>query len=71
MGARPLDRDAVDQRVIRQVELLCEKHAGGYPPLSVNRATYEDPPNADTIDPQSGYTLRELHLHRLAAALER
>jgi hypothetical protein len=74
-GARPLDRDAVDQRIVGEVQARSGSiprspgDVGGYPALPVNRRalTLPSSPHSTT---SSGYTNLEKWLHNYAAALE-
>jgi hypothetical protein len=74
-GARPLDRDAVDNRIVREVQnrtginVTTPSDVGGYPALSSNRRALTVPasPHAAT---SSGYTNLEKWLHNYAAAVE-
>lgn len=78
-GARPVDRDAVDKRIITEVRnrtgkiincvaadgsTRCSKNAGGWPTLAVNRRALTLPTNPNTVTP-SGYTNLELWLQSL------
>jgi chitodextrinase len=73
-GARPLDRDSVDTRVVSQVRnktgglINSPSQVGGYPNLAVNfrPLTLPADPNAVTA---SGYTNLELWLHEMAKAV--
>ncbi|MFO0564514.1 MAG: hypothetical protein U0263_02570 [Polyangiaceae bacterium] len=83
-GARPADRDAVDQRVVAEVSARTKhlidspSQVGGHPQLAENHQTFGDPQNPDEVpatDPATGganpgYTRRELHLQALARAVE-
>jgi hypothetical protein len=74
-GARPLDRDAVDQRIVRQVQTRTGRYVttpndvGGYPSLSPNHRSLTLPSNPHTAT-ASGYTNLEKWLHGHALALE-
>jgi hypothetical protein len=74
-GARPLDRDAVDQRIVRDVQTRTGRapstpsDVGGYPTLSVNRRSLTVPSNPNAVT-SSGYTNLEKWLHGYAAAVE-
>jgi hypothetical protein len=74
-GARPLDRDAVDQRIVRDVRsrtgirLSSPNEVGGYPSLPANHRALTLPSNPNAVTP-SGYTNLEKWLHGYAAALE-
>ena len=84
-GARPVDRDPVDARIVRQVRerggqivncvaadgsARCQKNAGGWPVLAENRRTLTLPENPDQMN-SDGYTNLEKWLHRMAASVER
>jgi hypothetical protein len=83
-GARPRDRDEVDERVVADVASMTPRiidspnDVGGWPELPENKQPYEDPADADgvpSVDPYTGadnpgYTTRELYLHHLARQLE-
>jgi hypothetical protein len=83
-GARPIDRDSVDLRVVQSVRsrtgriincvapngtARCSKNAGGWPTLAMNRRTLTLPADPSAID-ESGYTNLEKWLHRMAAEVE-
>lgn len=83
-GARPADRDAVDKRIIEAVRnrtgrtincvapngtARCERNAGGWPNLPMNKRTLTLPSNPNEVTP-SGYTRLELWLHEMAAEVE-
>ncbi len=74
-GARPLDRDAVDLRVVAQVAgrtgtyIASQNTVGGWPTLAVNTAAFVVPANPH-VDAGAGYTNLEVALQALAAALE-
>ncbi len=83
-GARPMDRDSVDLRVVQSVRTRtgriincvspngtarCDKNAGGWPALAMNTRTLSVPADPDEID-ASGYTNLEKWLHRMAAEVE-
>ena len=73
-GARPLDRDPVDRRVITQVTsrtggiIDSPSQVGGYPSLAVNYRALALPANPNTVT-ASGYTNLELWLHQMATAV--
>jgi pectate lyase len=84
VGARPADRDPVDNRIIGHVRNgtgriincvasngtpRCELNAGGWPQLAENRRPLTLPSNPNEVTP-SGYTRLELWLHELAAEVE-
>ncbi|MBI4205204.1 MAG: heparinase II/III family protein [Betaproteobacteria bacterium] len=74
-GARPLDRDPVDARVVSQVRtrtgaiIDSPSQVGGYPNLPVNYRALTLPADPNTIT-SSGYTNLELWLQSMARALE-
>ena len=82
-GARPMDRDAVDKRVVTEVKnragqtincvaangtLRCTKNGGGWPTYAVNRRTLTLPANQATVT-SSGYTNLELWLQQMDKSL--
>ena len=75
-GARPADRDAVDERVIQQVrsrtgELVASQaDVGGWPELAENRRELTVPDNPSADDDNDGYTNLEEWLHGFAAEVE-
>jgi hypothetical protein len=83
-GARPADRDTVDTRIVAEVRnrtgsiincvaangtTRCNRNAGGWPTLAVNRRALTLPASPNTVT-ASGYTNLELWLHRMAAQVE-
>ena len=83
-GARPADRDRADKRVVSDVKnragqtincvasngsARCNKNAGGWPTIAVNRRSLTLPANHATIT-ASGYTNLELWLHQLDQQLQ-
>jgi hypothetical protein len=74
-GARPLNRDAVDLRIINEVtnrtgDVISSQDAvGGWPTLAVNTQAFVIPANPNVIS-ATGYTNLENTLHAAAAALE-
>ena len=83
-GARPVDRDSVDRRVVESVRdrsgkiincvspngtARCSKNAGGWPVLAENRRTLTLPSSPNEMT-SSGYTKLELWLHEMSAAVE-
>jgi hypothetical protein len=71
-GARPLDRDAVDKRVVGEVQSKGGKiidspgDVGGWPKLQQSTRTLTLPPNPNGDDDNDGYTNLEEWLHELA-----
>jgi len=74
-GARPADRDAVDQRIANEVRtrtgrmISSQTQVGGWPTLSANVRTLVLPVNPHLVSP-SGYTNLELWLHDYARQIE-
>ena len=83
-GARPVDRDSVDKRVVQSVKdrtgrmincvsadgsTRCQKNAGGWPTLAENRRAVVLPSNPNEVT-ASGYTKLEVWLHEEAAKVE-
>ena len=75
-GARPLDRDPVDERVVQEVRdrkggpVNSPADVGGYPILAENVRTFELPEDPNGDEDGDGYTNLEERLHDLAAPLE-
>lgn len=76
-GARPLDRDSVDARVVDDVNnytgtvISSQNTVGGWPTLAVNTQVFADPANPNVIaSGQTVRTNREMTLETLALALE-
>lgn len=75
VGARPLDRDAVDARVIANITARAggfisnESDVGGYPALAANTRVLT-PPASPHADSGNGYRNLEVWLQGLARALE-
>ena len=75
-GARPADRDPVDERVVRQVRtrtgsiLKSQEDVGGWPKLAENRRKLTLPENPTGDDDGDGYTNLEEWLHAFAADVE-
>jgi hypothetical protein len=75
-GARPADRDAVDQRIVDDVKqgtgavIASQTAVGGFPKLAENKKTLKIPavPHGDSDG--DGYTNLEEWLHAHAAAVE-
>src|SRR5262249_25872806 len=61
-GARPADRDAVDERIVNEVinrtgsQISTEDEVGGYPPLAVNSRSLELPADPHGDADGNGYT---------------
>ena len=77
VGARPLDRDAVDKRIISQIVGRTGRYVdspsdvGGYPSLAMNTRALTVPANPHALSASgSGYTILEQWLHQYAAAVE-
>jgi len=85
VGARPLDRDTVDERIVSEVRSRtgqiincveadgsqrCAKNGGGWPQLVSNSRPLSVPNDPNGDDDGDGYTNLEEWLHGLAAALE-
>jgi hypothetical protein len=74
-GARPVDRDAVDLRIVSEVRtrtgfhVSSQSQVGGWPTLAVNRRTLALPANPHSVR-SSGYTVLEEWLHGYAAQVE-
>lgn len=84
VGARPADRDPVDERIVNEVRTRtggtvncvapngtarCNKNAGGWPKYAENRRALELPANPNEVT-ASGYSNLELWLHEMAAEVE-
>lgn len=75
-GARPTDRDAVDDQCIDDVNnytgsmISSQADVGGWPVLAVNTAAYVDPANPNVIADAYGRTTRDLYLYSLKVALQ-
>lgn len=77
-GARPLDRDDVDARIIDDIEnytgtvISHQDDVGGYPTLANNTAAFSLPANHNDPSPTRGapFTVLEDYLETLALALE-
>ena len=75
-GARPADRDAVDNRVVYEVQtrtghiIDSENRVGGWPSLAQNHRTFNIPSNPNGDDNGDGYTNIEEVLQQMAAAVE-
>lgn len=74
-GARPTDRDGVDQRILDAVShrtgtyVVHQDDVGGWPALAVHTRTLTLPANPHTVLP-SGYTNLEVWLHQYADVVE-
>lgn len=74
-GARPCDRDTVDQRIINEVQtrtgkiINSQNDVGGWPSLSVNTRALITPSNPNG-DAGNGYTNMEEWLHEYSAQVE-
>jgi hypothetical protein len=75
-GARPLDRDSVDERVVKDVKngtghrIGSPAEVGGYPVLAEVRRTLSVPANANEVVDAVGRTRIEVWLESYARALE-
>lgn len=75
-GARPADRDAVDNRVINDVingtgQIIdSQDDVGGWPTLAENYRAFDAPSNPNGDDDGDGYTNLEELLHAYAAEVE-
>ena len=76
-GARPADRDPVDQRIIRNVKtgegklpIASQDEVGGWPQLEENRRELTVPEKPHGDDDGDGYTNLEEWLHGFAAEVE-
>lgn len=76
-GARPADRDPVDQRIVKSVRegkgaiLKSQADVGGWPVLAENRRELTIPQNPTGDDDGDGYTNLEEWLHAFAGEVER
>jgi hypothetical protein len=74
-GARPVDRDAVDLRVVQSVRdrtgsiISSQNDVGGWPALAVNTRQLTVPANPHDLTP-TGYTNLENWLHDFSAQVE-
>jgi hypothetical protein len=83
-GARPMDRDSTDERIVASVRdhsgqiincvdadgsSRCRKNAGGWPALAVRTRPLRLPVNQRALT-SSGYTNLEIWLHALSADLQ-
>ncbi len=75
-GARPTDRDAVDQRIVSEVQTRAgrvidsQDQVGGWPELAQNTRPLAVPANPHADDDGDGYTNVEEWLHQFAAQVE-
>jgi hypothetical protein len=84
-GTRPAERNGVDERIVRDVTQgtgriincvaangtqRCQKNAGGWPEVAVNRRILELPSDLGGDDNGNGYTNLEEWLHAMAAEVE-
>jgi hypothetical protein len=75
-GARPRDRDAVDHRIVRDVQngtgrlIESQDEVGGWPNLAQNRRTLVLPSNPNGDNDDDGYTNLEEWLHTYAMEIE-
>lgn len=76
-GARPADRDPVDERIIRNVKtgrgklpIESQEDVGGWPDLAENHRTLALPDDPYGDDDRDGYTNLEEWLHAFAAEVE-
>ncbi len=75
VGARPLDRDSVDTRIVNEVKnrsggvITSQDQVGGWPNLAQNTRALTPPSNPHAIS-STGYTNLEDWLHGYAAAVE-
>jgi len=76
-GARPADRDSVDERVVRQVRareggiVKSQEDVGSWPTLAENRRELSVPESPNRDDDGDGYTNLEEWLHDYASQVER
>jgi hypothetical protein len=83
-GARPIDRDSVDRRIVQSVRerngriincvsadgsVRCARNAGGWPSIPLRSRPLSLPDNADRVG-ASGYTNLEVWLHAMSAGVE-
>jgi hypothetical protein len=75
-GARPLDRDSVDLRIVRDVRqgtgraIGSQDEVGGFPTLAQNRRTLTVPANPNEVIDSAGRTRIEAWLEGFARGLE-
>ena len=77
VGARPADRDPVDERIIENIRtgegklpIASQREVGGWPELVENRRELTVPENPYADDDGDGYTNLEEWLHAFAAEVE-
>lgn len=76
VGARPADRDAVDERILREVRMRSgkiidsQKQVGGWPSLRETFRPFKIPPNPGGDDDGDGYTNIEETLQKMATEVE-
>ena len=77
VGARPRDRDPIDERVVAQVAsrtggvIDSQEDVGGWPRLVTSRRTLTTPDDPHGDQDEDGYTNLEEWLHEFARVLER
>ncbi|PLX81997.1 MAG: hypothetical protein C0617_15150 [Desulfuromonas sp.] len=75
-GARPADRDPVDERIIREVRerkgmiVDSPEQVGGWPSLPKNYRPFKIPDSPNGDDDGDGYSNIEEVLHQMAAEVE-
>ena len=75
-GARPADRDSVDERIVNEVQsgtgniIDNPQQVGGWPNLAENHRTFTVPNNPNGDDDGDGYTNIEEVLQQMAAQVE-
>jgi len=75
-GARPADRDSVDERIVNEVRsrtgniIDSQNQVGGWPVLAQNYRTFNAGSNPNGDDDGDGYTNIEEILHQMAAQVE-
>jgi hypothetical protein len=75
-GARPTDRDPVDERIVNEVKTRSgsiigdQSEVGGFPTLAKNARTFNVPSNPSGDDDGDGYTNIEEILHHMATQVE-
>ncbi len=77
VGARPADRDAVDERIIEETSNITgqmidsQNEVGGWPVLVHKTHTLMVPKNPNSDNDKDGYTNLEEWLHKLASSVEK